>query len=108
MNTQLNSTDILADLESFLADTPTGGLDFETTAQVIALLWEVNAHVAMLRTTKPKGNAGTACTYLERAAVALLNLLGDNDQVIDRAHELIEALPAGGRRQALAAYMGGA
>jgi len=104
---QLDPTDILCDVESYLADTP-AALGFEHQVQLCALVMEVAAHVHMLKASASvRGNAGTACHYLERAANDLLALVADNDQVAEAAADLLDALPEGGRKQALAAYLGG-
>lgn len=104
---QLNTTDVLADVESFLLDTP-AALGFQHQVQLCALVMEVSAHVQMLKASAAmRGNAGTACYYLERAAADLLAMFADNDQVAEAAADLIDAMPAGGRKQALFAYLGG-
>lgn len=102
--TQLVADDVIADVESYLADYDIGvGLDLESAAQVYALVVEVAAHVRMLRQTKLSRNGTTACSYLERAATAMLALLDEHGAVADRAEEILNALPVGGRRQALQA-----
>ena len=107
MNTQLNSTDILQDLEAFYADPPaTHALTLEEQAQCYALIWELHGHLAMLRTsTKGTGNTGTALRYLEQVARELLGIVGGSDDAMDLAHELVDAMPAGGRRQALTMHL---
>ena len=107
MSTQtLVATDILADLEAFYSNPPaTHALTLEEQAQCYALIWELHGHLAMLRTTKPVGNAANAVQNLAAVARELLGLLANNDDALDRAHEMVDAMPAGARKQALTMHL---
>lgn len=105
--TQLDTDSILFDLDTFYQDyDPGAGLDLETAAQLVALVTEVAAHVNQLRQTRLTRNQHTAATYLDRAAGSILDLLEGHDAIVERAAEIIAAVPAGGRKQALQALQG--
>ncbi len=103
MNTQLNTDNILADLESFLADTPTGGLDLDTQAAITALLWEVNGIVTIAEQTRQSPNTAHALKRLRSIAVRLLTILDPCEEAFDLAETQIDAMPWNGIKQALLA-----
>jgi len=109
MDTQLNSTDILADLESYFADrdTTAGGLSVEQQAQVMQLLWEVEGIVSIVTATKQSPNTTRGLQRLRAIAGLLLALLDPGDDALDLAQEQVEAMPWGVQLQAILTHQAG-
>jgi len=102
---QLDPNDVLADLESFLADNDptTRGLDLDTQAAITTLLWEVAGIVTIAEQTKQSPNTARGLARLRTIAARLLTILDFSEEAFDLAETQIDALPWSGVKQALLA-----
>lgn len=108
MNTQLNSNDILADLESYFADPPaTHALDLDTQAAITALLWEVHGIIDIAEASKQSINTTRGLKRLRTIAGLLLTLLQPDDAALDLAQDQVAALPWGATLQAILTHHAG-
>jgi hypothetical protein len=108
MNEQLNTTDILADLESYFADPPaTHALDLDTQAAITLLIWEVRGIVDIAAATKQSPNTARGLARLAAIANLLTNLLQPDDAALDLAGEQVAALPWGATLQAILTHAAG-
>jgi len=91
---QLDPNDVLADLESFLADNDptTRGLDLDTQAAITTLLWEVAGIVTIAEQTKQSPNTARGLARLRTIAARLLTILDFSEEAFDLAETQIAAI----------------